>query len=211
MSKILKLFSGVFLFIVTSLSAEPNLGLDPYTLYVTEVDPETHRLVLSNKIVFQIAQQSWADRLPEVGAEIRLLPSYRDVERFTEEEEGEFRLIYFFHPENKRLNVWMPAGSRQNCVSYVTTEPVCLQPAGWFSSAIYKDAIVLSDGSQWMAESEDQNHFVKGDPIVISKINDFQWIIINLNQISWVNGSDGRRYEKTHGVIVRPFIPEGVP
>ena len=204
MIKTLKLFSFAFLFVFASLFGQAHQNLDPYVLTVVDVDLESHRFVLSNKMVFQIAKNSWtADQLPEIGMEVCFAPLIRDVETFSIEEAGE--LDVYFLDKKKVIKAWMPEESKAYCLSYAGTESKCVQPAGWFSSAVYKDAIVLSDGSTWMTEKEGQLPFIEGDRVMLTKINDVQWGLMNFDQILLLRDSNGKRYERIIAIVVKPY------
>ena len=210
MFNFLKLFSFAFLLIFAHLSGESNPNLDPYLLFVTDVDPEAHRFVLSNKMVFHVAKNNWmTGQFPEIGMEARFAPFLRDVKNFSAEEEGELQAICFFHPKNKLINVWMSEASKAYCLSFARSESRCIEPAGWFSSGVYREVIVLSDGSKWIPEGEDQLPFIKGDRLMISKMDDERWAMMNIDQMLVLTDPKGERYKRIMAIVVYPDLQEG--
>ena len=79
MTKTLKHFSLLFVFIFSMVSAE--IKEDQYRLYVTMVDPEFHCFALSNHMICYIPKENWETRtLPEVGTEICFILTYVSLE-----------------------------------------------------------------------------------------------------------------------------------
>ena len=212
MIKILKQFSLVFLFFFTRLSAEPNQGLDRYLLYVTDVDPDTQSFVLSNNMVFHVAKNNWkTGHLPEIGMEMRFLPLVRKAQRSSIEEVGEFLTVCFFHPQNKKTHVWISKESKEHSLFYVDSELICIEPAGWFSSAIYRAIIELSDGSKWIAETDEKISLIKGDRVILTKIEEDRWAIINIDQVDIVKDEMRKSFLYCPEVVVFPYeIPEKI-
>lgn len=209
MFKILKLCSFVGFFLFSVLFAESKLDLDHYRLYVTDVDPETHSFALSNKTIFQIAKKNRKiDRLPEIGTEVRFAPLKRSVEEYSADEEGEFEVLYLFTAQGRLSRVWMPEESKAHCLTYVGSESICVEPAGLISSAKYQDVFELSNGSKWMAEGEGPFSFQKGDRIFLSKINNVQWGILDVDQTVDVKCSCTKKYVRVLSVIVKPYLKE---
>ncbi len=189
MAKPLKLFSLLLIFLFSTMVAESKNDLDKYRLYVTNVDPEFHCFALSNQMTFCIAKNDWeTGNLPEVGTEVSLVPRFTYPDMRYSVSEGDLSVLNFgsFHRgpmyQPKLTNIWMSPESKQYCFSFVSSESVCLQPAGWFSSAVNRDVIKLSDESQWIAEQEGRFGFKKGDRVIVTQINDSQWGIIDVDQ-----------------------------
>lgn len=187
-----------------------HLAMDKYMLYVTDVDPESQSFALSNKMVFQIAKKYWGvDRLPERGDEVQFYPLFRNVEKsFAKEEVGQF--LCSFSNKKRCTRVWMPEESKEFCFSYVATETSWIQPPGWFNSGKYREIFELSDGSRWLAIMEGHNPFIKKNRILLSGNDQEQWVLINIDQNSWVKDSEGKAYLYYPEVKVFPlYIPEG--
>src|SRR5579863_8923319 len=133
MTKILKLFSLLFVLIFSMASAE--FKEDQYRLYVTMVDPEFHCFSLSNKMVFHIPEKNWETALlPEVGTEIFIEGETRKVSNYLSSEDDKFGIGFSNHPENKLwwelefMPVRMSKGSEEYCLTYVSSEPICTAP-----------------------------------------------------------------------------------
>jgi hypothetical protein len=104
----------------------------------------------------------------------------------------------------------MPKESEQYCLSCVSSDPVCTQPARWFYPAEYRDVIVLSDGSKWMMVTEHKSEFEPGDRVFVSRYRD-DYYIVNIDQNSVL--SKGTSFFKTCttayvSLRVRPYLPE---
>jgi len=206
MSKILQLCSFAFLSVFSILTSDPSLGLDRYLLHVTSVDPESQSYVLSNKIVFHLAIERWGeDQLPLVGAEVWLHPRCIDVEKSSVQEKGDFYVRYLYPFQQKTSSVWMSEESKEHCLSYIGMKSVCIQPAGWFSSAVYRDVIELSDGSEWMVQMERSFSFKKGDRIVLTRVDQELWGIIDIDQKWIIKGKDGKNYRCNQAIEVTPY------
>ena len=203
MFKTLKNFSFAVLFAFSIVSAEPNQNLDQHRPYIAAVDPETYSFALSNNLVFQMKKKDW-DIEPEVGIEVRFAPVMRGGESgFSDQKADDLLCLFAF---NCRLKtVWLSEESKKYCLSYVASEPICTEPAGWISSAAYRDVIELSDGSKWIAVMEGPFSFKKGDRIILSKVDQITWGIIDIDQTIEQTGTDGKKYMHLLSVVVIPY------
>ena len=99
----------------------------------------------------------------------------------------------------------MSEESKKHCLSYVATKSVCIQPAGWFSSGVYVDVIELSDGSEWVVQTEDPISFKKGDHIVLVQADHEHWWIINIDQ-KWFTMRNGKYFTCSQTKGVKPYM-----
>ena len=115
----LKRFSLLFVVFFSIVSAEAKEDLEKYRLYVTKIDPEFHCFALSNEMVFNIPKKNWETAtLPEVGAEVYILPTIRQVpNRLSSSEEGEFGIKFPKNPNKGVTYVFMSQESEQCCLS----------------------------------------------------------------------------------------------
>ena len=205
MTKTVKLFSLLLMFVFSTVFAESDL--DKYRLYVTDVDPEYQCFALSNNMIFCVARNNLeTDTFPEVGVEIVLAPWIRHPDARYFVHEGDFMARFFGIPQNHPTKICMIPESREFCLSYVSTESVCIEPDGWFFSGVYIDVIELSDGSKWIAESTDPFEFKKGDHIIVTKIGDNQWGFIDVDQNVSRKTANEEIYVHYLGVAVKPYI-----
>ena len=188
MTKILQLFSLLFIFLFSAAFADTDLAkFDAYRLTVTQVDPEFHSFALSNGMVLTTLKAGWRfEILPEAGTEIYLRPKIR-WSRGEEEksENGEFWIFYTQIGRKRGLLGWMSAEPYQKMLTYVSTALECTQPAGWIFSAKSENVIELSDGSKWISKKIPK--FDPGDHLVVSHdIETDQWFLIDITQESFV-------------------------
>jgi hypothetical protein len=199
MSKTVQLFSLVLIFVVFDLfgigdvvdpiyTSVVRTDLEKYRLYVTMVDPEFHCFALSNNMVFNIPKKNWeTTSLPEVGTEVSVYPSVIRLEgRSTYNEQGDFMVKYSQESMEKQTRVWMTRDSEQYCLSYVSSESVCTKPAGWVIRGVYQNVLTLSDGSKWILPKDARVKFVPGDRIILSKTQEGDYAIIDIDQSIFV-------------------------
>ena len=187
-----------------------HAAVDKYLLYVTDVDPESYRFVVSNNMAFHIAKKYWrTDPLPEVGDEVQFCTLFNAIDKDLDKElVGQFACQFSYTDRLRRI--WMPKESKKYCLSYVATQSVCIQPDGWVFSGMYRDVFELSDGSKWMADKEGKFPFKKGNRILLTKVYN-RWVIINIDQTDWMKDSKGKSYMYYPEVSVTPYyIPEKV-
>jgi hypothetical protein len=212
MTKTLKYFSLLFVFIFSLVSAE--IKEDQYRLNVTMVDPELHCFALSNNMICNTLKKNWeTETLPEVGTEVYIKATARIIS--DSKNEGEVDVVYSQDPAKRPFGVWITPESKQNGLSFAASESVCTAPAGWIFSEEYRDVILLSDGSQWIKESAGKTVFGPGSRVVVSKQKDGGYSIIDLDASSYVckcraskvarkgKISTWHRYER-----VKPYVPE---
>jgi hypothetical protein len=93
-------------------------------------------------------------------------------------------------------------------LSYVSTQLVCTQPAGWLFSAVNENVIELSDGSKWI--SKEVPDFDQGDCAIVTRdIEDDQWYIIDVSRERFW-GTDRRLVVFYNRVEVKPYNPEEI-
>lgn len=199
MTKAVKLFSLLFLFVFSTVFAEPDL--DKYRLYVTKVDPELHCFEVSNGLILNTVEKRWKrETLPGVGTEIFLLPYQFNANKTDARvEDGEF--IAGFKAENriKALLLWLSPGSEQHALTFVSAKPV-----KWFFSSVQEYVIELSDGSKWT--SKISANFDKGDPVIVTGApEEGKWCIINPNP-STFEGSEDNAEIVYPCIIVTPYL-----
>lgn len=196
MTKALKLFSLLFLFLVSTVSADTEAEEDMlfvnqrYRLTVTKVDPEFHCFSLTNKLVCNIPKKNWeTDALPEVVDEIFIMPFPRVHDhRSSHVETGEL-LVGIRDPQTKLLakkpiTVWISDESEYQ-LWFVRSEWHVTEPAsGWLSPAVYTEFMVLSDGYRWVRKQEKATVFEPGDRIIVGKVSEEKYLLIDLDTIS---------------------------
>ena len=104
----------------------------------------------------------------------------------------------------------MAEGSEQYCLSYVSSESVCIQPAGWVARGVYKNVLTLSDGSKWMLEKDAKVEFTPGDRIIVSKIREDVYMIIDIDRgIFFDKGNfhSGQTVTFYKYVKAKPYVP----
>jgi hypothetical protein len=203
MTKTLKLFSLLLIFLFSTMVAS-----DP--------DPEFEGCDIWNDWTCYIDKNREIPNLPEVGTEVSLVPQLKHPDKKYFVMQDEYSVVYFGSYQGKLTNAGTSPESKQNCFSFVSSESVCLQPArwfspdtGWFSPAVNRDVIKLSDESEWIAEEGSPIGFKKGDRVIVTQINDSQWGIFDVDQsITW----EGRN-RKTYAhylsfVVVKPYHKE---
>lgn len=184
MTKTIKLFSLLLMFVFSTVFAESDL--DKYRLYVTKVDPELHCFEMSNGMILNTVKKRWKrEILPEVGTEIFLLPfQFNTNQTGARVEDGEF--IAAFKGENRVsvLLLWMSPGFEQHALTFVSAKPV-----KWFFSSVQEYVIELSDGSKW--KCIESANFDKGDPVIVTGAPELgKWCIINPNPSSFEESED---------------------
>ena len=198
-----------FLFVLVFSSVFADVELEKYRLYVTRVDPEFHCFELSNNFILNTGKRGWgSEKLPDEGTEIYLMPTVRSS-RSQEERirDGEFYAFYYQDDKEVKLNaVWISPESKQDCLSYVSTQLECTQPAGWFFSAVYENVIELSDGSRWICNKAP--NFNKGDHVVLSvSFSDSnKWFMYNVDK-DFYFATDKFSVTMNEGVRVQPYTP----
>lgn len=186
MKNTLKLFSIMFFLIFSSVFAEAEVNLDKYRLFVTSVDEEAHSFTVSNGLILYLAKNQWtSQKLPDIDNEIQLFPlPWFSEKKEANVEEGE--LIVFFDSKeikNRMVFAWISPGSAPSGLSYVSTQIVCVEPAGWFSAGKFENIIELSDGSKWIQGPLDPL-LSKEDYVILSPdLDSKDWLLINLNRI----------------------------
>ncbi len=219
MSKILKLFSLVFVLIFSIVSADPETGEDKfrsvifekYMLTVTEVDPELHCFRLPNRLVCNIPIKDWKTAiLPEVGDRVCLIPIGRlHSHRSTHIEQGELRAD-IKGPDGLskgEVTVWISDESEYQ-LYFVGVELVCTQPnSGWvFPNSVYEEIILLSDGSRWTRKREQESVFTRGDRIIVSHLKENEYLLIDLdNNFSFKEIRAGKNLVVLSNEAVEPF------
>jgi len=216
MNKTLKLFSLLFMFVFSALSADPEMEKDKfrsavfekYQLTVTEVDPEFHCFALSNNMVFNIPKRNWEkETLPEVGTEIHFKPDFRLI---SHEKEDEIVIEYSQGPSKKMFSVWITPESKQNGLSCISSECILTAPAGWIFSEEYRDVLLLSDGSRWIKEKDGKTVFGPETRLIVSKQKDGGFSIIDLD--ASIYGckcrTSGRSLTWHRFERVKPYVPE---
>ncbi len=221
----MKLFSLVLMFVVFDLFGlldkfDPSYtsvikaDLEKYRLYVTDIDQEFHCFALSNNMICTIPKRNWeTETLPEVGTEVYLKS---DIRLMTNPgEEDEFAVGYSQDPEKKLFSVRIIPESKQYGLSCVSSECILTAPAGWIFSEQYRDVLLLSDGSQWIKDSDGKTVFGPESRLVVSKQKDGGFSIIDLDVISYgckcrAEKRSGKtltwhRYER-----VKPYTPEEI-
>ncbi len=212
MIKTLKHFFLLFVFVFSMASAETNE--DKYRLYVTMVDPELHCFALSNNMICNTLKKNWeTETLPEVGTEVYIKATAKIIS--DSKNEGEVDVGYSQDSAKKPFSVWITPESKQNGLLFVASESVCTEPAGWIFSAQYRDALLLSDGSQWIKENDGKTVFGPESRVVVSKQKDGGYSIIDLDKSAFSckcmaskaakNGKilSWHRYER-----IKPYLPE---
>jgi len=182
MTKTLKLFSLLLMFVFSTVFAESDL--DKYRLYVTKVDPKLHCFEVSNGMILNTVKKKWHyETLPAVGAEIFLLPFRFNAHKTDARVEGgEF--IAAFKGGRSALLLWMSPGLEQHALTFVSAKPV-----NWFFSTVEEYQIELSDGSKWT--SKISANFDKGDPVIVTGAPvEGKWCIINPNPSSFEESED---------------------
>ncbi len=214
----MKRFSLLFMLVFSSIFAEAKVDLEKYRLYVTKVDAEFHCFALSNNLVFTIPQKQWeTETLPELGSEVYVLPAIAILDGHTSfKEEHEFSMIHSENRQKKRIAVWMSEESKQECLSLVSSESVCTEPAGWVFSERYKEVFRLSDGSSWMKEKEGQTVFSSGDRVIVSRLSAEHYLMINIEQVERsskicfckTSASSEKMFTRHWSERVKPYILE---
>ncbi|HEY5234613.1 MAG TPA: hypothetical protein VIJ14_00425, partial [Rhabdochlamydiaceae bacterium] len=181
---------------------------EKYRLSVTEVDPEHHCFKLSNKLVYNIPKKNWgADALPEVGDRVALTPIVRlHSHRSSHTEQGELSVDIRGPdgqlPSKGNVNVWI-SGESEYQLYFVGVNSVYIEWSWW--NDIYKEVIVLSDGSGWIRTREDESKFSPGDRIIVSKLSDKEYILIDLDQNIHSKVSAGKTFGMLAFEKVEPF------
>ena len=210
MTKTLKHFSLLFVFIFSMVSAE--IKEDQYRLYVTMVDPEFHCFALSNNMICEIPKRHWEkEALPEVGTEVYF---YSDIRLITnsEDEYDEFAMGYSQDPSKKLFNVRITPESKHYGLSFVTSACIITAPAGWIRSEQYRDVVQLSDGSQWVKVDDGKTVFGPESRLLVSKQKDGGFSIIDLDVIT--HGCKCRAEKRGRALTwhqyerVKPYNPE---
>jgi len=209
MTKTLKLLSLLLLVFFSNIFAESKTDFDRYRLYVAKVDPEFHCFALSNGMVCYTVKKRWeSETLPEVGAEIYLIPRLR-LSRTRQEkvQEGEFYAFFSDQSSKRSLTVWSTPEFLKHCPSYVSAKIECTQPAGWWSYAVHELVIELSDGSKWITNKIPD--FDPGSTVLITADHGSdKWFIINLSGARFLekNRVSMVYYDQ---VEVRPYLAGG--
>jgi hypothetical protein len=219
MNKTLKLFSLLFMLIFSIVSADSETDEDKfrseisekYRLAVTEVDPELHCFRLSNRLVCNIPKKDWkAAILPEVGDRVGLIPFGRlNSHRSTHIDQGELR-VDIRGPDGLlskgEVNIWF-SGEAEYQLYFVGVDVVCTQPeSGWFfSNSVYKEIILLSDGSRWTRKREQESMFTRGDRIIVSPLRENEYLLIDLDQSFGFEASSGKNLVVLSNEVVEPF------
>ncbi len=195
MKTILKLFLMIFFLICFPLFAEADLNLNKYRMYVTAVDEDAHCFAVSNGLIFHLIKKHWTvKKLPEIGVEIKLIPMgwFPEV-KSSNIEEGEFIVLFDNETaKNQRVLAWLSPDSEFQYISYVSTQNVCVEPAGWFSMGEFENIIELSDGSKWIQGPLDPL-LNKEDRIIISpEPGSENWLLINLNRLIYFDAHIAR-------------------
>lgn len=209
MTKMVKLFSLCIVLMFSPVSAEAETKEERdrlfieqiYRLTVTKVDPVFHCFSLSNKLICNIPKKHWeTDALPEVGDEIFLRPFPRiQGHRISHVETGELH-IEIKDPQTKLftkqpITVWI-SGESEYQLCYVRSKWKVTEPAsGWLHPAVYTEFIRLSDGSSWARKLEKATVFEPGDRILVCKINEKEYLLIDLDVMSSMgtNVSQGKK------------------
>jgi len=205
MGKTLKFFSLLFTVVFAVLTAESatdeNQFLskvkEKYRLTVTEVDPEHHCFKLSNKLICNLTKgRLKTDALPVVGDAVLLWSITRSYDRrLSHIEQGE--LAVFIKggegelPTKSIINVW---------ISCEDEYPVFL-----YDSDPDQERFILSDASEWIRKSKEPTVFAPKDRIIISRLNDAEFLLINMDKNTLVNLHGGKTGIKLAYEIVEPF------
>jgi len=99
----------------------------------------------------------------------------------------------------------MTSESQQYFLTYTTNEKIFLQPDSWCSAAI--KVIELSDGSKWTTESKSKLKLVKGDRVLVNRIDDHRCWLIDIDRSTLVGGSKNTKFVSDNGVVVTPYTP----
>ncbi len=212
----LKRFSLLFLFFSSAVFADAEMDeekfrlavLERYRLSVTEVDPEMHCFRLSNKLVCNIPKKDWGtDAFPAVGDKVALFPIVRlQSHRSSHIEQGEL-FVDIRGPDGKlpskgNVNVWISDESEYQL--YFFGSEAVYSEWGWWKD-IYKEVIVLSDGSGWLRAGMNESKFSPGDRIIVSKLNNKEYILIDLDQNINTTVSAGKTFGMLAFEKVEPF------
>jgi hypothetical protein len=200
------------MFLLSTVFAETKTDLDKYRLFVAKVDPEFHCFALSNNMVFNIPKKNWkTESLPEVGTEVYLKPTIRMLEgRSSYKEEGDFVVKFSQDPMKKPVTAWMTKDSEQYCLSFVSSESVCTQSAIWITRGVYQNVLVLSDGSKWLMPKDDEVEFTPGDRIMVSKIQEDDYMIIDIDRSMFFCGEEtasGKTFMWYKLERTKPYVP----
>jgi len=201
-----KRFFAMLLMAFSVLLADPEVDLNKYRLFVTQVDPASHCFALSNKLVFGIPETRWATQpLPKVGDEVYIGSSPQWVEG---SKMGGFDMCFVKDSEKKPFSVAIVEQYKTSDLSYVASKRVEVEPAGWIAPAIYRDAILLSDGSIWIKIKRGATLFKPNARVFVSKQKEGDYLIIDLDKLdySWERKAQKvmawRRFER-----VKPWSP----
>lgn len=175
--------------------AQADINLNKYRMYVTAIDEDTHCFAVSNGLIFHLVKKHWASKnLPEIGVEIKLIPMgwFPEV-KSSNIEEGEFIVLFDNETaKNQRVLAWLSPDSEFQDISYVSTQNVCVEPAGWFSMGKFENVIELSDGSKWIRGSLDPL-LNKEDRMILSpEPGSENWLLINLNRLIYFDSQVAR-------------------
>jgi len=202
----LKRSFAILLMAFSVLLADPKVDLNNYRLFVTKVDPDSHYFALSNNLVFGIPETRWATQpLPKEGDEVYIGSSPQWVEG---PKMGGFDMCFVQDSEKKLFSVSIVAQYKTSDLSYVASERVEVEPAGWISPAIYRDVIVLSDGSMWIKIKRGRALFEPNARVFISKQKEGDYLIIDLDKLDYSCACKSqkvmawRRFER-----VKPWSP----
>jgi hypothetical protein len=208
MTKILKYFSLLFVFMFSLVSAE--IKEDQYRLYVTDIDPEFHCFALSNNMVFNIPKKMWEKvTLPEVGTEVYVMDGFRCIPE--PKHECVFAFGYSQDGAEKRCYACITPESKKYGLTCVSSKTICTAPAGYIFSAQYRAVLLLSDGSQWIKEEDTKNVFDSESRLIVSKQNDGSYSIIDLDESDYPckqMARIGKTLTWHQCDRVKPYVPE---
>lgn len=205
MGKIVKFFSLLFMVVFATLAAETQEEKfrskisEQYRLTVTEVDPKEYCFTLSNQLICNLPNTIWkTDTLPKVGDSVALRPIFRYYGHgATHIELGELG-VFIRNPgrqlsDEANVNVWV--SGEFACPLLVRTE----------SGDVYKEVMVLSDGSGWIRKREDKSVFTPGDRIIVTEFDQNEYLLINLDKSFRYELSDGGKVGMLAYEEVEPF------
>ncbi|HEX4840010.1 MAG TPA: hypothetical protein VFU89_06175 [Rhabdochlamydiaceae bacterium] len=174
---------AILLMTFSVLLADRKVDLSNYRLFVTQVDPDSHYFALSNNLVFGIPETRWATQpLPKVGDEVYIGSSPQWVEG---PKMGGFDMRFVKDSEKKLFSVAIVEEYKTSDLSYVASKRVEVEPAGWISPSIYRDAILLSDGSIWIKIKRGRALFKPNARVFVSKQKEGDYLIIDLDQLDY--------------------------
>ncbi|HEX2579691.1 MAG TPA: hypothetical protein VHK67_04740 [Rhabdochlamydiaceae bacterium] len=207
----IKLFSLLLMVVFAVLSAEAQEDefrskvSNQYQLTVTEVDPKELCFKLSNQMICNIPFKNRAIKIfPKVGDSVGFYPIFTYYDRYATHIEHGGLSVSFRSPDTQlqeNIKVWV--SGKFACPVVVRRDSIVTERDGLRD--VYKEVLVLSDGSAWIRNEEKTGLYAPGDRIIVTVLGQNGYLLINLDKSSQIDEDDGWAWVTLAFEKVEPF------